>query len=131
MNGGPCACGAGDAAGDRNSAFRLPDLALCGATACSGAVAGRESALIGRSPCDLPLAACRRCREQMRQRQSLRCKRNIDVILSYPLCIRHSTITAQTFAPLRKLSFSLYRYGAAPGQHLSAEQSGPGLHWRL
>ena len=73
MNDGPCACGAGDAAGDRNRAFRLPDLALCGATACSGAVAGRESALIGRSPCVLPLAACRWCTEQVRQRQDWCC----------------------------------------------------------
>ena len=74
MNGAPCACGAGDAAGDRNRAFRLPDLALCGATAGSGAVAGRESALIGRSPCILPLAACERCRDHVRQRQILRLK---------------------------------------------------------
>ena len=59
---GACACGAGDAAGDWNSPFRLPDLAPPPAAAtCSGAVEGRESALTGRSPCTFPLAACRQC----------------------------------------------------------------------
>ncbi len=53
---GACAGGAGDAAGDWNRPFKLPDLAPC--TLCSGAVDGRESALAGRSPCTFPLAAC-------------------------------------------------------------------------
>lgn len=61
MKEGALVCGTGDAAGDWNRPFRLPDLAPgadVAAATCSGAVAGRESALIGRTPCDLPLAAC-------------------------------------------------------------------------
>ena len=66
-NEGICAGGAGDATGDWNRPFRLPDLALC--ATCSGAVDGRESALAGRSPWIFPLAACK-C--QIRESDSCR-----------------------------------------------------------